>query len=181
MLTDLYELYKQMLNEKIIFCFSGPVSQHVVEGIGATLKLKMEIDDNDINTIQRVFSIFVEQMQNLMNYSAERVSQEREGGDLGIGLFVVGFKDGHFYVRCGNKIKNDKLSVIRAQVDELRTLNADELKTLYRRRRKEPSPEGSKGGGLGFIEMARKASQPIEIDYTTVDETISFLSVTVYI
>ncbi|MBV6342733.1 SiaB family protein kinase [Candidatus Magnetobacterium casense] len=181
MLTDLYELYRQMLREQIVLCFSGPVSQHVVEGIGATLKLKMEIEEQDINTIQRVFSIFVEQMQNLMNYSAERISQERDGGDLGIGVFVVGFRDGHFYVRCGNKIRNDKLNMIREQVDELRGLNSEELKALYRRRRKEPSPEGSKGGGLGFIEMARKASQPIDIDYTTVDEAISFLSVTVYI
>ncbi|KJU83978.1 hypothetical protein MBAV_003824 [Candidatus Magnetobacterium bavaricum] len=181
MLTDLYELYRQMLREKIVLCFSGPVSQHVVEGIGATLKLKMEIEDQDINTIQKVFSIFVEQMQNLMNYSAERISQDKDGGDLGIGIFVVGFKDERFYVRCGNKINNDKLNMIREQVDELRDLNADEIKALYRRRRKEPPPQDSKGAGLGFIEMAKKASQPIEIDYTTVDETISFLSVTVYI
>ncbi|MBF0537957.1 MAG: hypothetical protein HQL03_06855 [Nitrospirae bacterium] len=181
MLMDLYELYQQMFYEKIIFCFSGPVSQNVVEGIGATLKLKMEVEENDINTIQKVFSIFVEQMQNLMNYSAERVSQEKAGGDLGIGIFVVGFREGHFYVRCGNKIHNDKLNMIREQVDELRTLNSDELKALYRQRRKEPDPDDSKGAGLGFIEMARKASQPIEIDYTAVDETISFLSITVCI
>ncbi|MBF0345338.1 MAG: hypothetical protein HQL06_14045 [Nitrospirae bacterium] len=181
MLTDLYEIYQQMLREKIIFCFSGPVSQHVVEGIGATLKLKMEVEDNDMNTIQKVFSIFVEQMQNLMNYSADRLSQEKAGGDLGVGIFVVGYKEGHFYVRCGNKIHNDKLNMIKDQVDELHNLNSDELKALYRKRRKEEVPDGSKGAGLGFIEMARKASRPIEIEYSTVNETLSFLSITVFI
>jgi hypothetical protein len=71
--------------------------------------------------------------------------------------------------------------MIKDQVDELRSLGPDELKALYKERRKNPPPEGSRGAGLGLIEMARKASRPIEIDFTPVDETLSFLSITVFI
>ncbi|MBF0516015.1 MAG: hypothetical protein HQK97_02695 [Nitrospirae bacterium] len=181
MLTNLYDIYRQMQNEEQFFSFSGPVSQHVVEGIGAALKLKMEIEENDVNTIQKVFATYVEQMQNVMNYSAQRLNEIKEGGDIGIGIFIVGSHEGHFYVRCGNNIYNDKVPVIKEQVDRLKDLDRDELKVIFKERRKNPPPEGSKGAGLGFIEMARKASRPIEIDFTPVDKTMSFLSITVFI
>ncbi|MCG6551019.1 MAG: SiaB family protein kinase [Candidatus Magnetominusculus sp. LBB02] len=181
MLTNLYDIYRQMQQEQIFFSFTGPVSQHVVEGIGAALKLKMEIEENDVNTIQKVFSIYVEQIQNIMNYSADRLNRDKEGGDIGIGIFVVGRQDGHFYVRCGNNIYNDKLFIIKEQVEELKTMGKDDLKTLFRSRRKSPPPLGSKGAGLGFIEMAIKASRPIEVDFTALDKTTSFLSITVVI
>ncbi|MEO5359233.1 MAG: SiaB family protein kinase [Nitrospirota bacterium] len=181
MLTNLYDIYCRMQKEEIFFSFSGPISQHVVEGIGATLKLKMEIEENDVNTIQKVFSIYVEQIQNVMNYSAQRLSKAKEGGDLGIGIFIVGIQDGHFYVRCGNNIYNDKVFMIKEQVDRMKNLGSEELKTMFRERRKNPPPEGSKGAGLGLIEMARKASRPLEIDITPVDDRLSFLSITVFI
>ena len=44
-------------------------------------------------------------------------------------------------------------------------MDKDELKKYYKKqRREEAKEENSKGAGLGFIEMARRASSPIEYD-----------------
>jgi hypothetical protein len=37
-------------------------------------------------------------------------------------------------------------------------------------------PEGSRGAGLGFIDMAKKASKPIEFDFRKLNENFSFFS-----
>ncbi len=96
---NLHEFYIDLNRKGIIFCFSGPISQNVIEGIGGTLKQKMEIEDTDLNTSQKVFSIFVEQMQNIVNYSADRViPEDRKEGEIRIGVLVVGKEEGHFYV-----------------------------------------------------------------------------------
>ena len=41
--------------------------------------------------------------------------------------------------------------------------------------RAEPE-EGSKGAGLGFMEIARRASKPIEFDFTEIDANYVFFA-----
>ena len=41
---------------------------------------------------------------------------------------------------------------------------------------KGETPEGSKGAGVGLIEIARRSSRPIEFDFTDVDSRFSFFA-----
>ena len=43
-------------------------------------------------------------------------------------------------------------------------MDSKELRKAYKQRLREGPPEGSKGAGLGFIEMARKADR-FEFDF----------------
>lgn len=175
---NVHQFYVDLNQRGIIFSFSGPISQEVIEGIGGTLKHKMEIEDADLNTSQKVFSIFIEQMQNIVNYSADRVIlEERSEGEIRKGVLIVGKEDDHYYVLCGNKIKKESQESIREQLGLVARLDKDELKKLYRERRKKPTENDSKGSGLGFIEMARKSTRPIEFDISTVDSDFVFLTI----
>ena len=55
MLDDLYRFHRDLQQAGIMFAFSGPVSQRVIEGIGETLKQKMQLEDAGMSTIQRNF------------------------------------------------------------------------------------------------------------------------------
>ena len=78
MINDMFQFYQAMKKEDIIFCFSGPTSQSVVEGIGEALKQKMALETMTQTISRHIFSIFVEQMQNVVHYSAEKVNKDRE-------------------------------------------------------------------------------------------------------
>ncbi|MBW2011613.1 MAG: hypothetical protein JRI32_08240, partial [Deltaproteobacteria bacterium] len=67
-------LYGKFKDDGVIFCFSGPVSQVMLESLGETLRKKMQHDLIVFSTIHKVFSIFIEQAQNILNYSAEVVA-----------------------------------------------------------------------------------------------------------
>ena len=56
----------------VIFAYSGYVTEPVLSGVGEALKQKLTIDDADTKTLRSVFAIFVEQMQNIIRYSAEK-------------------------------------------------------------------------------------------------------------
>lgn len=175
---NVHEFHVDLTRKGIIFCFSGPISQDVIEGIGGTLRQKMELEDTDLNTTQKVFSIFVEQMQNVVNYSADRVVQDNLGErDIRVGVIVVGQENGHFYVLCGNKVKQEDVEAIKGQLQTVQEMNKEDLKKLYRDRRKAPPPDGSKGTGLGFIDMARKATHPIEFDFSPIDQGLVFFTI----
>jgi type I site-specific restriction-modification system R (restriction) subunit len=176
-IDNLYKLYSDLKTDGIIFCFSGPTSQSVVEGIGEALRHKMELEETSMTVSHRVFSIFVEQMQNVVNYSAEKVQNTaEEDNDLSHGM-VVGKKGDRFYVISGNYIARDDAARIAGILDRLRAMGREELKAYYKEQRRRDPEAGSKGAGLGLIETARKASEPLSYELAEVDDRHAFLSI----
>jgi hypothetical protein len=172
---NLREFYSELQEKGVIFCFSGPISQAVIEGVGGTLRQKMELEETDFTITQKVFAVFVEQMQNIINYSAEKSSRDAvEDGDIRTGVLIIGHEESRYYVLCGNKVANRNIEQIKNHLDPLQTLDKNELKSLYRERRKMSSLPESKGAGLGFIEMARKVSLPIEYEFVPMEDDYSF-------
>ncbi|MGM0787809.1 MAG: SiaB family protein kinase [Thermodesulfobacteriota bacterium] len=164
MMDEIQYFYEKLKKEGVIFSFSGPVSQSLLEGIGATLRQKMSLEETSTGVIQKVFSIFVELMQNVINYSAERGSAGAEEPDLSFGVLIIGRRGDHFYIQCGNYITDSQKGPLREQLTRLQSMDKDELKKYYKEQRRKEAAEGSKGAGLGFIEMARRATYPIEFD-----------------
>jgi hypothetical protein len=179
---ELYNFYRNIKKEKIVFCYCGPISQSTIEGIGSTLRLDLEMEEADMSTSQKIFSVFIEQMQNILNYSEEKIINDSElEKELRIGVLVIGEEGNNFYVYCGNKIYNKDEEKIKGRIDEISGLNQEELKALYKQRRKIEPQKGSKGAGLGLIEMARKSGLPIEYSFKKLDQEFSFFSIKVLI
>lgn len=181
---DVYDLYQDLKRKKILFCYSGPIAHASIEGVGRTLRMNLEFDDAGNITTHAVFSIFVEQVQNILNYSAERLdsSAEYAENELSVGVVAIGREDeGNYFVYCGNKIYNTDISKLSEKLDELRTLSKEELKALYKERRRMEPPPGSKGAGLGLIEIARRAGKPIEYAFREIDEEFSFFIIKVVV
>ncbi len=182
-MIELFSLYKNLKAEGVIFSFCGPASQAVVEGIGETLRRRMEVQGVGAGLINKVFSVFIEQIHNVLHYSSEKLPDEPTDEDeLRFGIILIGMRDGKYYVRCGNYVANEHVQALSDLLKKLQDLDKDGLKALYKeRRRSAESLAGSKGAGLGFIEMARKASEPLIFDLSRVDDKLSFFSITTII
>lgn len=179
MLQDLYAFKKGLDKQGIFFCFNGPISQDLVTDIGAILVQQMNSKKVNRSTVVRTFSLFVEKAQNIIHYSDEKSSEKKsvEGKqEFPHGIVAIGYKDGHYWVLSGNIIKNEKVERLRKKLTKLQRMNKDELKKYYREQRRKKPDEGSKGAGLGFIEMAKRASDPIEFEFTQIDAKRSFFS-----
>ncbi len=182
--NDLFEFRKELTRQGIFFSFSGPFSQDLLVEIGAILRRKMELKDANNLTIIRVFSMVVELAQNIIHYSAERfsgngISKSKE--DLSLGIITVGYESDHYFVACGNMIYKDARKKLQDRLTNLQEMNKEELRKHYKKRRKAKPEEGSKGAGLGFIEMAKKASEPIDFSISEIDEDHSFFSIRIII
>ena len=79
---QLMDLRSALHAQGVIFAYSGYVTEPVLSGVGEALKQKLTIDDADTKTLRSVFAIFVEQMQNIIRYSAE---SEQPGSALASG------------------------------------------------------------------------------------------------
>jgi hypothetical protein len=167
-LTNIYELKKDLSKQGVFFCLSGPISQELVAEIGSTLEHHIAAGKS---TFLGVFSAFVENAQNIIRYSDEKKD------DLSLGIIAVGHEDGHYFVLCGNMVENDKIEKLVAKLTKIQKMNKDELKEYYKKQRRGRPPKESKGGaGLGFIEMARRASRPIEFSFKKINDKFHFFS-----
>jgi hypothetical protein len=143
MLDSIYKFKNNLDKCGIIFAFSGPMSHDIVVGIGNALRNKMEEFELHKTISSKIFSIFVEQVQNVINYSEEKAP---DGSDMGFGVVVVGKKDDEFFIIGGNKILNTNIERLKLYLSSIQNMNKDELKELYKQKRKEKPAEGSKGG-----------------------------------
>lgn len=183
MLAKEYYNFKKSLDEKgIMFSFSGFVSDGILFALGESLKQKMTLDSTDPNTTKKVFSVFVEQVQNIIRYSAERVEGEIPTKvELGSGTITVGYEGDKFFVVCSNTVDNSDVELLRQRLEIVRGLDKEGLKAYYREKLKEPPEEQSKGATIGIIEIAKRASEPIEFDFEPMDGDTTFFCLKAYI
>ena len=179
---DLFELRRTLHRQGVIFAYSGYVTEPVLSGVGEALKRKLKIDDADTKTLRSVFAVFVEQMQNIIRYSAEKMAPivaEQETGALGEirhGILTIGKEGGEYVVYSGNLIERADVERLRARLTKIRDMSKDELRALHKEQLRSEPEAGSKGAGLGFMEIARRASKPIEFDFIDVDAQHAFFS-----
>jgi len=178
MIDTLYDFRNNLNENGIFFCFNGPISQDLLVEMGDLLKQKLQLEDAGRSTVIKVFSFVIEQAQNILHHSDERIHFPGPGADkdYNVGIIAVGYEQDHYFLICGNKIEKTKVQSLRSTLSSLQKMNKEELKHYYREQRKQPSHSHHQGAGLGFIEMARKASKPIEFDFVAIDDDYSFFS-----
>jgi hypothetical protein len=183
MLVQEYYGFQQDLKKKgIVFSFTGYVSEGILFALGEALKKKMALDETDANVTRKVFSVFVEQVQNIIRYSADRL--EGEAGkkiELSSGMIAVGREGDRFFVVCGNVVSQSDVPMLRERLQTLASMDKDALKAFYKEKLREPAEEHSRGGSIGLIEIARRASEPIEFDFMDVDPARAFFCLKAYI
>ena len=181
MIDGVLGYYNLIKDNNIIIIYNGPIWSEVVEDIGLTVKKRLEIDDLPLTISQSVFSVFVEQMYNIVHYSVEREQfQAPESGkayDVASGVFILGAKDKHYYIQCGNKIRNEQSQLIKERIDYLNTLDKPGLRKYYKERmRAEDDNPDSKGAGIGLIEIARRTSGKMEYQFMPLEDGYSFFT-----
>ncbi len=187
MLAQQTRAFRDMLaREGIIFCYSGYITEGVLTGIGAAIKNKLSVETADKKTARGVFSLFIEQVQNIIRYSAETQSAPAVvNGDplteLRYGIVTVGKLEGRYFVACANMINRTDVERLRTTLAELQTLDQEALKTLYKERLRGETPEGSKGAGAGFIDIARRATDGFEFDFIDIDDVHAYFAIKAFI
>lgn len=181
MITNLFGWKKDFYQNGIFLSFCGPITQSLLVEIGHTLKQKMLLEDAGKKTIFRVFAMVVENAQNIIHYSAENNPANKDMAKIGYGIISVGLEDGHYFVLCGNLIEKEKVEILRDKITRVNRMNQEELKSYFREVRKTKTKNNKEGGGLGFIEMARKSSKPIEFDFKPIDNIYSFFSIRIIV
>jgi hypothetical protein len=159
-----------MLDENNIYVsYSGPIWAKGIDGMAEMILKRFEYDEIPLNASQSVFSIFVEQINNMMMYSAEKEPRRSAEGvvtHVSKGVFILGIKKNTYYIQTGNWVTDHSAHIIKTRIDHLNTLDKKEKRKFYKQQiHAENENCESMGAGVGLIEIARRATAPIEYSF----------------
>lgn len=171
---SLLELQNDLDNYGVLISFSGRFTQGIIEELGEAVKKYLEIEDRPKNDIFNVFAVFIEQTQNIKNYSTSKEGSPVYNRIVSSGIVTIGKSENGYFVCSGNQIENQDVPMLSEKIENLVSLDKDALKKLYKEQIKKELPPGSTSAGVGLIHMARKASLPLEYSVTPLDGDFSF-------
>ena len=176
MQTNLLELQTVLQKFGVLISFSGRFSQEIIEELGDAVKKYLETESISQTDTYNVFSVFIEQNQNIKNYCTLKMNIGYFEKIANSGIVTIGKSTQGYYVSAGNLVETADVEKISAILDRLVAMDKAEMKKAYKEQMRAELPPGAPGAGLGLIDMARKASGPLEYSIQQIDAEVCFFT-----
>jgi hypothetical protein len=151
------DLEAVLKEDNIIFLtYGGTFTQSLIAGMTGVLEKEVEEAELSMKTSNNIFVIFIELAQNVMNYSKKAKKQDIFDPK---GLIFVGKKGDNYFVCSQNIISKEDKQRIEPLLNKIQNSSAEEIKQQYKEVRRSGKESHEKGGGLGLLEIAKKAQK----------------------
>ncbi len=170
-----YQLYRTMKTNEISLVYEGEVTQEITKTF-TSLTEKSLAKSEESNAVQRkVFNVMVECLQNISKH-ADSMTDEDENERRGIVMVSRG--DDSYNIITGNIIKNDKVKGLRANLEQVNSLDKKGLSELYKTQMRDGKISNKGGAGLGLIDIAKKTGSTLGYQFKEINEEVSFFILT---
>jgi hypothetical protein len=165
-----------MERNNILLSFKGEITSDLLTSILQIMENKMENMQEEPKMKKKVYNVLVECLQNLYHHLDEITETDEK---IRSAIFTIGKRDNKYSIVTGNYILNENISGLRNRLDEVNSLNRDELKEYYKRVLNNGEMSLKGGGGLGMIDIARKTGEKLEYNFLEIDNKVSFFTLNI--
>ncbi|GAA4328514.1 biofilm formation regulator kinase SiaB [Pigmentiphaga soli] len=171
---DLFALRETFNQQRIMLCFNGPISRSLIEEIGNALKKYLQAEHVQPSSAMDVFGTYIEMTQNIRHYAILHGYGEHEAAAT---VVVARDEEGRYVVSAGNLVELEDGRSLMDRIQALAKLDKAQLKASYKEQLRKPrDASASSGAGLGLIDIARKASEPLAATLREVHNGRAFFS-----
>lgn len=149
----------------------GDFSSSVIDDILPDMEEKLQENVDNENIRKRTFHIFVECAQNLYHHITPAEAVGKQYGDDKLGAILLTKENSGCRITTGNFIGKEKSAELQKIINNINSLDAEELKALYRDTVSNKGFSEKGGAGLGMIDMARKSRHKLECQFIPIKDT----------
>jgi len=165
---------------------SDYITSKGIENHVAELKEFFKLNDIPVGVSNSVYSIFIEQMNNVLMYSAEYIIYSEDNNanntDKHKGCFLFGEDNDVFILQSINHIEDSNIDFVVKKINFLNKMNKNELRQYYKESIKSDNLNPySKGAGLGLIDIAKQSDAPIRYMFKPQDNGLSLFTMLIQI
>lgn len=121
---------------------------------------------------KKVSFLMAECFQNIVRHGEQSINENNKLDSPG--YFLTKSIDSTYFITSGNLIHKNNIPKLQKQLNQVNSLDKDELKELYRKVIDTEEFSSKGGAGLGLIEMARKSGKKIEFSFDDYTSDFSF-------
>lgn len=164
-------LYDELIENGISVVYIGQFTHQVVKMFTEKNEEEMETSNEQKQVRRRVHHSLVEILQNMQKHSTEFQTEF----SLVNGLFMLGRKDGIYYIMTANKVNKKDIARLTSALECVNNATKEELNAMYKKQLREGTISDRGGAGLGLIDIARKTDGKLEYLFIPVNGTDYFI------
>lgn len=172
--NNILKLQDILRQQQVIMTFSGRFSQGIIEELGDAVKNHLESEQLSTKNIYNVFSVFIEQAQNIRNYSVSKKDLKTHSLIANSGIVIIGKEELGYFICSGNIVEDEDIDDLKQKIEHIQAMDPEDLKKYYKELLKKDADPKAGGAGIGIVDMARKAKYPIEYQILQLEDNISF-------
>lgn len=152
------------VNETTIYEFLGRVNEQVMIDSANYIETLLIANGANRDKIQNVYELFVETVQNILNYSYNSIFLRNNKKEV-LCNFSLSYvtQDNTYILESCNLVKEHQKQTILEKIESIKDLDEKALRQLIRKKSRSREDNHDRGAGLGYIVMARKSRLPIEV------------------
>ena len=160
------------IDDHIIYEFSGKVNEKIMINSANNIERLLIENGAKKDKIQNVFELFIETVQNILNYSYNvKLNSNKKEVFCNFSLLYSTEDDTYTLESC-NFIKEHQKEIIEFKIGSLENLDDRALRKLIRKKSRSREDSHDNGAGLGYIMMAMKSSLPIKVQFSPYGEGV---------
>ena len=164
-----------IVEKKLNLVYQGDFSQENVKSVLSMTERNIG-EAEKLSVRKKVFNTIVELLQNIYKHAPATDNTDGKSG-----IFLISRDKGFYELTAGNLISNDKVEVLKKNLNLVNQLSVEELDELYTKVLLEEEKPEDKGAGLGLIDMRIKSGNNIAFDFNPVNEQHSFFTMQIKI
>jgi hypothetical protein len=174
--VDVFDIYDKMERNNILLSFKGEITSDLLTSILQIMENKMDNMQEEPRMKKKVYNVLVECLQNLYHHLDEITETDEK---IRSAIFTIGKLENKYSIVTGNYILNENINGLRTRLDEVNSLNKEELKEYYKKILNNGEMSLKGGGGLGMIDIARKTGEKLEYNFLEIDNKVSFFTLNI--
>ncbi|MFP4448174.1 MAG: SiaB family protein kinase [Bacteroidales bacterium] len=181
MTLSIDDFYYKMNTGDVILAYKGSISSDLITNVLEVIDAKLEdlVDKKSIK--KKLYNVLVESLQNLYHHIDDLPDNYSGNFDVHFGIFVIAIEDDFYKVSTGNFIRNDKIDELKERLDNIKNMDIEELKELYKFILNNQKFSKKGGGGLGLIDMAKRTNGRIDYEFTPYNDEYSFFNLVIFV
>ena len=174
----IHGLFEKLKAGKPICSHEGVITSEVITDFLNNVEKSLSDAGESPKKIRKVYNILVEALQNLYHHQAkppaEFIKENGLSDDKYSFCTLIKENNGIYKVTTGNFVKNLTAKSLKERIEQLNSLSQEELKNLYKIVLDNDEFSEKGGGGLGFIEMARKSGNKFGYEFEPYNDKCKF-------
>ncbi len=171
-LKFVYDFYAGMKAYEVTLVYEGDINHQIIKAFTSVTEEKLSREAESEAVQKKVYHVMVECLQNIAKHAAETKIKDNE--KMHRGILMVSVSKSDYHVTTGNLIDNSQVAHLKEMLENINSLNKNELNELYKKQLKEGRISDKGGAGLGFIDIKRKTGKNLEFQFMPLTENSTF-------